>query len=148
MSLFSWRNLMSVCSYLGYNLFSTRTTLDGSLGDSRTVLLSVSSSWMDVLVVLASGMIESGWDMTKFFSILGVLQMPLVHRLSCSSPCHKRMRAWCIPLWRWEHVGLAYVDISYAAPQAHRIVNVALHQEYSPGIVFIFSQGKKDLYHV
>jgi hypothetical protein len=84
---------MSVCSYLGYNLFSTRTTLDGSLGDSRTVLLSVSSSWMDVLVVLASGMIGSGWDMTKFFSILGVLQMPLVHRLSRSSPCHKRMRA-------------------------------------------------------
>jgi hypothetical protein len=40
------------------------------------------------------------------------------------------------------------VDISYAAPQAHGIVNVALHQEYSPGIVFIFSQGGKDLYHV
>jgi hypothetical protein len=40
------------------------------------------------------------------------------------------------------------VDVSYAAPQAHRIVNVALHQEYSPGIIFIFSQGRKDLYHV
>jgi hypothetical protein len=40
------------------------------------------------------------------------------------------------------------VDISYAAPQAHRIVNVALHQEYSPSIVFIFSQGRKDLYQV
>jgi hypothetical protein len=40
------------------------------------------------------------------------------------------------------------VDISYAALQAHEIVNVALHQEYSPGIVFIFSQGRKDLYHV
>jgi hypothetical protein len=27
-------------------------------------------------------------------------------------------------------------------------VNVALHREYSSGIVFIFSQGRKDLYHV
>jgi hypothetical protein len=31
------------------------------------------------------------------------------------------------------------VDISYAAPQVHEIVNVALHQEYSLGIVFKFS---------
>jgi hypothetical protein len=30
----------------------------------------------------------------------------------------------------------------------HRIVNVALHWEYSPGIVFILSQGRKYLYHV
>jgi hypothetical protein len=42
----------------------------------------------------------------------------------------------------------ASVDVSYAAPQALEIVNVAFHQEYSPGIIFIFSQGKKDLYHV
>jgi hypothetical protein len=40
------------------------------------------------------------------------------------------------------------VDVSYAALQAHGIVNVALHQEYSPGIILIFSQGRKDLYHV
>jgi hypothetical protein len=40
------------------------------------------------------------------------------------------------------------VVISYAALQAHGIVNVALHRDYSPGIVFIFSQGRKDLYHV
>jgi hypothetical protein len=40
------------------------------------------------------------------------------------------------------------VDVSYAAPQVHRIVNVALHQEYYLGIIFIFSQGRKDLYHV
>jgi predicted nicotinamide N-methyase len=40
------------------------------------------------------------------------------------------------------------VDVSYAAPQAHRIINVALHWEYSPGIVFIFSLGRKDLYRV
>jgi hypothetical protein len=39
------------------------------------------------------------------------------------------------------------VDVSYAAPQAHGIVNVALHQEYSLGIIFIFFQGRKDLYH-
>jgi hypothetical protein len=40
------------------------------------------------------------------------------------------------------------VDISYGAPQAQEIVNVALHQEYSTSIVFIFSQGRKNLYHV
>jgi hypothetical protein len=40
------------------------------------------------------------------------------------------------------------VDISYAALQVHGIVIVALHQEYSLDIVFIFSQGRKDLYHV
>jgi hypothetical protein len=40
------------------------------------------------------------------------------------------------------------VDVSYVAPQEHIIVNVALHREYSLGIVFIFSQERKDLYHV
>jgi DUF971 family protein len=40
------------------------------------------------------------------------------------------------------------IDVLYAAPQGHRIVNVALHREYSPSIVFIFSEGRKDLYHV
>jgi hypothetical protein len=40
------------------------------------------------------------------------------------------------------------LDILYAAPQAHGIVNVALHWDFSPGIVFIYSQGRKDLYHV
>jgi hypothetical protein len=40
------------------------------------------------------------------------------------------------------------VDVSYAVPQAHGIVNVTLHCEFSPGIIFIFSQGRKDLYHV
>jgi hypothetical protein len=34
---------------------------------------------------------------------------------------------------------MTVVDISYAAPQAHGIVNVALRWKYSPGIVFIFS---------
>jgi hypothetical protein len=40
------------------------------------------------------------------------------------------------------------VDVSYAVPQAHGIVNVALYWEYSPGIVFLFSQWRKYLYHV
>jgi hypothetical protein len=40
------------------------------------------------------------------------------------------------------------VDILYVALQAHGIVNVALHCVYSPGIVFIFSLGKKYLYLV
>jgi hypothetical protein len=39
------------------------------------------------------------------------------------------------------------VDVFYAAPQAHRIVNVALHWEYSPGIIFIFPKGGR-IYHV
>jgi hypothetical protein len=43
---------------------------------------------------------------------------------------------------------LLFVDVSNATPQVHEIVNVALHREYSPGIVFIFSQWRKDLYHV
>jgi hypothetical protein len=36
-------------------------------------------------------------------------------------------------------------DVSYAAPQAPEIIDVALHWKYS---LFIFSQGKKDLYHI
>jgi transposase InsO family protein len=48
----------------------------------------------------------------------------------------------------WEEAVNTAVDISYAAPQVHRIVNVALHREYSPAIVFIFFQGRNDLYHV
>jgi hypothetical protein len=40
------------------------------------------------------------------------------------------------------------VDVLCVAPQAHGIINVALHREYSPIIVFIFSQGRKVLYHV
>jgi hypothetical protein len=45
-------------------------------------------------------------------------------------------------------IGRHAVDIKYGALQAHGIVNVALHREYSLGIVFVFSQGKKDLYNV
>jgi hypothetical protein len=35
------------------------------------------------------------------------------------------------------------VDVSYAAPQAHGIINVALHREYSPGIVLYFPKGER-----
>jgi hypothetical protein len=31
------------------------------------------------------------------------------------------------------------VEVSYVPPQAQKIVNVALHREYSLGIIFIFS---------
>jgi hypothetical protein len=40
------------------------------------------------------------------------------------------------------------VDVSYAALQAHKIVNVALHREYFSGIIFIFYQGRNYIYHV
>jgi hypothetical protein len=40
------------------------------------------------------------------------------------------------------------IDVSYVAPQGHEIFTVALHLEYSLGIVFIFSQGRKNLNHV
>jgi hypothetical protein len=42
--------------------------------------------------------------------------------------------------WRWHSTGTSNggVDVSYAAPQAHRIVNVAIHREYSLGTIFIF----------
>jgi hypothetical protein len=40
------------------------------------------------------------------------------------------------------------VDVSYVALQAHGIVNVALHRGYSPCVIFIFSQGRKYIYHV
>jgi hypothetical protein len=45
------------------------------------------------------------------------------------------------------HVFCSIVDVFYAAPQAHGIVNVAIHRKYSPGIIFIISQWRKDLYH-
>jgi hypothetical protein len=35
------------------------------------------------------------------------------------------------------------VDVSYAAPQAHGIVNVAIHWEYSLDIIFIFFQREE-----
>jgi hypothetical protein len=77
-----------------------------------------------------------------------------LHWVPC--PGWETPRSWnsssCRRPWAWTLWGTlvvwAHVDISYAAPQAHRIVNVALHVEYSRSIIFIFSQGRKDLYHV
>jgi hypothetical protein len=39
--------------------------------------------------------------------------------------------------WGWAVRAHGCVNVSYAAPQVHKIVNVALHQEYPLGIVFI-----------
>jgi hypothetical protein len=50
--------------------------------------------------------------------------------------------------WNVASMSHVHVDVSYVALQAHGIVNVALHREYSLGIVFIFSKGRKYLYHV
>jgi hypothetical protein len=38
---------------------------------------------------------------------------------------------------------LGVVDVSYAAPQAHRIVNIALHREYPPVSYLYFPKGLK-----
>jgi hypothetical protein len=51
-------------------------------------------------------------------------------------------------LEEWWNPSEGIVDVLYVVLQAHGIVNVALHREYSPRIIFIFSQGRKDLYHV
>jgi hypothetical protein len=65
MSLFSWRNLMSVSSYLGSNVLPMWATLEGSSVDIGTYLLSASSGWMDVLEALESGMTGSEGDSAK-----------------------------------------------------------------------------------
>jgi hypothetical protein len=49
---------------------------------------------------------------------------------------------------RFYKITIVVVDVSYAAPQAHGIVNVAFHWEYLLGIILIVSQGRKYLYHV
>jgi hypothetical protein len=68
---------------------------------------------------------------TKLFAMVNFFQLKMSNRWSdCSFK------------------DLLTVDILYAAPQAHRIINVALHRVYSPGIIFIFSQARKDFYHV
>jgi hypothetical protein len=63
-----------------------------------------------------------------------------------AQPCYRRyklVRHTCNSFKEWVDV-----DVLYAALQAHGIVNLALHLEYPPGLIFIFSQGRKDLYHV
>jgi hypothetical protein len=70
-----------------------------------------------------------------------------------SNHCRNRLKSSIC--WRTCYIGLlgpyrqhVIVVVSYVAAQADEIVNIALHQEYSLGIVFIFSQGRKYLYHV
>jgi hypothetical protein len=64
--------------------------------------------------------------------------------IACNFKCNpRRDNKVLVPI-----LFLIGVDVSYAGAQAHKIINVALHWEYSPGIVFIFSQGRKNRYHV
>jgi hypothetical protein len=56
---------MSASSYLGSKLLHTCATLEGSSVDNRIVLLSESFDWMDVLTILASGMIGSRGNSAK-----------------------------------------------------------------------------------
>jgi hypothetical protein len=74
--------------------------------------------------------------------------------LGALAHCHNRDRAeklvggsGAIPAAEGSATGPC-VDVSYAALQAHEIVYVALHREYSTCIVFTFSQGSYDPYHV
>jgi hypothetical protein len=70
----------------------------------------------------------------------------IAKKLNSMSSSQKDMK-----IWHWTpstSLTDMPIDVSYAAPQAHGIVNVALHWEYPPGIVFIFSEGMKYLYHV
>jgi hypothetical protein len=79
------------------------------------------------------------------------LLMILSHlRLRVSVPASSRSARpnFCLPPKFFPCDFLLPIDVSYAAPQAYEIVNVTLHQEYSPAIVFIFFQGRNDLYHV
>jgi hypothetical protein len=53
-----------------------------------------------------------------------------------------RGRIHCLPMNCKVQEG--HVDVSYAAPQAHGIINVALHQEYLSGIVFFNPKGSSN----
>jgi hypothetical protein len=91
MSLFCWRNLTSVSSYLGSRLLPMWATLEGSSVDNGIVLLSVSSGWMDVLEVLASGITGSrGADSAKAgfnsWSSVDAASLSAVMQLSLSKP--------------------------------------------------------------
>jgi hypothetical protein len=84
---------MSVSSYLGSRLFSICVTLEGSLGNSWTVLFSLSSGWMDNLEVFASGITESRGDSTIAFLRFCKLMEPVEHPASHNFLDHSRMLA-------------------------------------------------------
>jgi hypothetical protein len=112
MALFSWRNLMSACSYLGSKLLPTWVTLEDSSMDNGIVLLSVSSGWMDVLEVLASGMTGSGWDSANSclnsWSSMDASNLSAVSQLSRS----QSKAAWRLLSWRWCQAALASSKLS------------------------------------
>jgi hypothetical protein len=59
---------------------------------------------------------------------------------SSSSPCGEHDH--------WEQGSVQDRVTVSGGQNRNEIVNVALYREYSPGIVFIFSQGRKDLYNL
>jgi hypothetical protein len=65
-----------------------KSNLGGSSGDSGIILLSESSNWMDILDVLASDMIGSGWDSTNAFfnswNSVDTISMLVISQLSLS----------------------------------------------------------------
>jgi hypothetical protein len=116
-------------------LLQTPRCHQGSLGVALSWLAIVSSKVLREPVVEARvAQPYSLWS-SKWSRPMGVYWWVHSYLLRC------RVARLLLLLW-------SIVDISYAASQAHRIINVAVHREYSPGIIFIFSHGRKDLYHV
>jgi hypothetical protein len=84
-------------------------------------------------------MLEGPFRLRRSGDVDGVVQLAvhLVHLGVgwCGQSVHERGRHGHI--LAGPDKGRVLVDISYAAPQAHKIVNEALHREYSLGIVFV-----------
>jgi hypothetical protein len=84
----------------------------------------------DILLMIGSENISTIAMRRTFLMIQGILDLVLAPMEGILSE-------------RWGTRTVLGVDVSFAAPQAHGIVNVAFHREYSPGIVFIFSQREE-----
>jgi hypothetical protein len=115
-----------------------------------------------LFVVLFEVRVRRGWLSLE----LRLAATMAVRREPCA--CLDQLKGWGVggecgwggdQRWQWRGSGgcgqqsgstteARVVDVSSAAPQGHRIINVALYREYSLGIIFIFSQGRKDLNHV
>jgi hypothetical protein len=74
----------------------------------------------------------------KSLESLVVISWPYTKGSVSLAQCRFSSHRWVMNHYTW---GMCTVDVSYVAPQVHRIVNVALHREYSPGIIFIFPKG-------